>query len=359
MKTKVILTPSQPYKQVQVAWSGVAGMAIMNNTSYSLLIREGAQERPDIRRYDYLVPPGQHIILPVVAHEFGLALDVQAPSDQTTYFQPASVIFFDGNEVIPDFGSGGYRENIHIAHSLDVGGIAWNVLDCRASRALFMSIKVNTGASEGDWFPAYVDFYTTPEPTATPAIDGKLIKHVSLHRINTAFEVVVPLSANYVYLLFANSPMGAFPIDIDVDIALLDSVPYQPPVDPYAVARVRDLRFEIVLPGGSAWAEWQSHIVRGGSKWVIRHASVSYEEKGTARSCEAGITILRGNPADAAGETMLLWSLQQGTTTRPFYAFTPLNVVAYPGDFVRFYARNNAGTNVLFSWALVIDELDL
>lgn len=227
MKQKIMLSAAQNFRQVQAAWKPSA-MAILNNTPWSLLIREGAQERPSIQRYDYMIPPGMYTILPVIAHEFGFALDNDYPG-APAYGQPCTIILLDGNEALPDFGASSYRLAIHDSFLLTQPATHDIVLDTRTARALFMSLRAEPDAYGAAWLVptnGYVAVYTAEEPAGLVGAGARMVRLISIPRTTSDLEALIPLAANYVRLEFVNPAGGPVPnLDCSVDLALMDEIP--------------------------------------------------------------------------------------------------------------------------------------
>lgn len=231
MKQKIILNAARSFQHVQVAWQPAA-IAILNNTPWSLLMREGAQERPDAERYDYLVPPGTNTILPVIAHEFSFALDNNYPN-APSYAQPCTILILDDKESAPDFGSSSYRTSVFEQFELLRGNTHDITLDTRAARALFMSAQIIPSEYGEAWLwpvNGYIAVYTAPnaDKLVMPA-DSLITRLISIPRTTAALEAVVPLSANYTLLRFVNPPGApAQGLACRASINLLDAIPSLP-----------------------------------------------------------------------------------------------------------------------------------
>lgn len=227
MKDKILLTTSNNARHVQVAWKPSA-VVIMNNTPYSLLMRDGSQERPTITRYDYLVPPGMYTALPVIAHEFSFALDNDYPG-APSYDQPCTIMLVDEREALPDFGVSSYRQSLHQTFQLNAGLPTQNILlDTRTARAIYFSLWAAASAFGSQWWlPA--NGYITVHPGSTPAeTAGTFVtsaRVIMLPRPTPRVEGVIPLAANYTNIGITKAIADPVTIDCVLDIALLDEIP--------------------------------------------------------------------------------------------------------------------------------------
>src|SRR5690606_11747681 len=113
---------------------------VMNPTPYSCLLREGNLNTPTHDSYDYLVPPGLNVILPITAPFFAAALDIRQGAGSAVFQMPCVLVFM-ANEVIPTFGTSSYRQTQRIDHQVGVGAASSDIYDCRAARGMLLSIR--------------------------------------------------------------------------------------------------------------------------------------------------------------------------------------------------------------------------